>query len=120
MPADSEQQSETGLVTAVLAVTCGRDLLGDTLMAVAGQVKTTVVTPAMPDCSAIGDVLVLNNLASDMKIAANYGQADVHEIAVLWGGGFGRAAECTRGFGAGCDADLAGRVAVIVGAVAEL
>ena len=57
--------------SAVTAKTCGRELLGETLMATAGEVLVTDLTLAMPDCAAIGDFLVLNNLALDMTLAAN-------------------------------------------------
>ena len=57
--------------SAVTAKTCGRELLGETLMAAEGKVLVTDLTLAMPDCAAIGDFLVLNNLAQDMTLAAN-------------------------------------------------
>ena len=57
--------------SAVTATTCGRELLGETLMAADGKVLVTDLTLAMPDCAAIGDFLVLNNLALDMTLAAN-------------------------------------------------
>lgn len=55
---------------AVTPATCGRELLGETLASVAGRVEVTDLTLAMPECDAIGDFLVLNNLVPDMKIAA--------------------------------------------------
>lgn len=70
-PADPAVQPEIVLEAAVLAETCGNDLLGEILISRAGQVETTDLSLAMPDCSAIGDFLVLNNLVSDLKIAAN-------------------------------------------------
>ena len=57
--------------SAVTAKTCGRELLGETLMAAEGKVTVNDLTLAMPDCAAIGDFLVLNNLAQDMTLAAN-------------------------------------------------
>ena len=59
------------LEAAVLPETCGQDLLGEVLTAEGGQVKAVDLTLAMPDCSGIGDYLVLKNLASDVKVAAN-------------------------------------------------
>ncbi|MDT8857683.1 hypothetical protein RNZ50_22075 [Paracoccaceae bacterium Fryx2] len=55
---------------AVTEATCGRDLLGETLISSAGRTEVTELTVAMPDCSAIGDILVLKNLVPDLKIAA--------------------------------------------------
>ncbi len=59
------------LEAAVLPETCGHDLLGEVLTAEGGQVQAVDLTLAMPDCSGIGDFLVLKNLASDVKVAAN-------------------------------------------------
>ncbi|MBC7738766.1 MAG: hypothetical protein H7245_16465 [Candidatus Saccharibacteria bacterium] len=59
------------LEAAVLPETCGHDLLGEVLTAEGGQVQAVDLTLAMPECSAIGDYLVLKNLASDVKVAAN-------------------------------------------------
>ncbi len=56
---------------AVTPQTCGREMLGETIMAEAGQVLLTELTVFMPDCSAVGDFLVLNNLALDATLAAN-------------------------------------------------
>ncbi|EEW24977.1 hypothetical protein [Rhodobacter ferrooxidans] len=55
---------------AITEATCGRDLLGETLVSSGGAVTVTDLTVAMPQCDGTGDILVLNNLAPDMKIAA--------------------------------------------------
>lgn len=55
---------------AVTPATCGREILGETLVSVAGSVKVTDLTLAMPECDAVGDFLVLNNLASDLTLSA--------------------------------------------------
>lgn len=55
---------------AVTAATCGREILGETLASVAGRVTVTDLSLVMPDCEAVGDFLVLNNLASDLTLAA--------------------------------------------------
>ncbi len=55
---------------AVTAATCGREILGETLASVAGRVTVTDLSLVMPDCNAVGDFLVLNNLASDLTLAA--------------------------------------------------
>ena len=69
-PADSTISTNVTIEAAVTAKTCGRDLLGDTLSSVAGEPVVTELTLSMPECSAIGDTLVLNNLAPDLKITA--------------------------------------------------
>lgn len=56
----------------VTAMTCGHDMLGETLEAHAGApVKVVDLTLAMPGCDAIGDYVVLNNLLPDVNIARN-------------------------------------------------
>ena len=70
-PADRGQTAEVVIEAAVTEATCGHDLLAETIASGAGQVEITELTLAMPDCSGVGDFLVLKNLASDMKIAAN-------------------------------------------------
>ena len=54
---------------AVTDLTCGREILGETLTSQAGTVVADDLTLAMPECSAVGDFLVLNNLVPDLKIA---------------------------------------------------
>jgi hypothetical protein len=57
---------------AVTSKTCGRELLAETLTSAAGAAVTMDLTLATPDCTAIGDILVLNNLVSDpTMVAAN-------------------------------------------------
>ncbi len=56
--------------SAVTEKTCGRELLGETIASQGGVVFVTDLSLSMPDCSAIGDFLVLNNLAQDMTLAA--------------------------------------------------
>ena len=55
---------------AISGDTCGRELLVETIDSTGGAATVTDLTVAMPDCDAIGDILVLKNLASDLKIAA--------------------------------------------------
>jgi hypothetical protein len=55
---------------AITAKTCGRELLGETLTSTGGTVVTMDVTLATPDCTAIGDILVLNNLVADLTMAS--------------------------------------------------
>ena len=54
----------------VIEATCDRELLGETLESQAGAVTRSDITLAMPDCTAVGDFLVLNNLSAGMTTAA--------------------------------------------------
>ena len=54
----------------VTEATCDRELLGETLESQAGVVVRSDITLAMPDCTAVGDFLVLNNLLAGMTTAA--------------------------------------------------
>ena len=62
--------AEVVIEAPVTAVTCGHDMLGETLSSSAGKVTVTELTVAMPECDAVGDFLVLKNLAPDMTLAA--------------------------------------------------
>lgn len=53
----------------VTAANCGQEMLGQTISSLEGAVQVVDLTLAMPDCSAVGDFLVLKNLASDLKLA---------------------------------------------------
>jgi len=51
---------------------CGREISAQTLENSGGQgLRTRDLVLSMPNCNAIGDFLVLNNLVEDLKIAAN-------------------------------------------------
>ncbi|MCE8513165.1 hypothetical protein KBY24_13235 [Ruegeria pomeroyi] len=55
----------------VTASNCGRDISAQSLeLRGAGSLTTHDLDMSMPDCSAAGDFLVLNNLVEDLKIAA--------------------------------------------------
>lgn len=56
--------------SAVTAMTCGREILGETLANGVGRTVSTDLTLAMPDCDAVSDILVLKDLVSDIKMAA--------------------------------------------------
>jgi len=58
------------LQAPVTEATCDRELLGETLESRAGVVLRADITLAMPDCTAVGDFLVLNNLLTGMTTAA--------------------------------------------------
>lgn len=55
---------------AVTDLTCGREILGQTLLSDKGGVTITDLTLAMPECDALGDILVLNNLVPETTLAA--------------------------------------------------
>ena len=70
-PAAADRTVDVVIEAAVTEATCGQDLLGETIASENGAVQITELTLIMPECSGIGDFLVLKNLASDTKIAAN-------------------------------------------------
>lgn len=69
-PADADATPDVVIEAAVTETTCARELLGETLSSTAGNVEVTDLTVAMPDCDAVGDYLVLKNLAPDLNIAS--------------------------------------------------
>lgn len=57
--------------TEVKLTNCGRDITAQTLELRNGaSLRTQDVTLSMPNCGAVGDFLVLNNLVDDLTIAA--------------------------------------------------
>lgn len=55
----------------ISGINCGREISAQTLELRAGQgLQTRDLVLSMPNCNAIGDFLVLNNLVEDLKIAA--------------------------------------------------
>jgi hypothetical protein len=63
-------KTDVVLEAAVTEGTCGREILGEMILAKDGTVETTELSVAMPDCDAVGDILVLKNLLQDMTLAA--------------------------------------------------
>ncbi|MBL4769216.1 MAG: hypothetical protein JKY94_16170 [Rhodobacteraceae bacterium] len=58
--------------TEVTADNCGREVVAQTIeLGLGQQLRTRDLVLSVPECTAIGDFLVLNNLVDDMKIAAN-------------------------------------------------
>jgi len=56
----------------VSARNCMKDIAGQALqVGQDGRFETVTITFAMPDCDAIGDILVLKNLLEDLTIAGN-------------------------------------------------
>jgi hypothetical protein len=70
-PVDAAAKPDVVVEAAVTPTTCGREMLGETLLSLGGAVTTSDLTVAMPECDAIGDYLVLNNLVPDMNIASS-------------------------------------------------
>lgn len=62
---------ELTLEAAVTGDTCGRELLGETIRSRHGRVTIEELTVTMPGCDAVGEFLLLQNLAGNMKLAAN-------------------------------------------------
>ncbi len=69
-PAGIAANADIMIEAAVTEATCGRELLGETIMTLAGAVYITELTLAMPGCDGVGDILVLKNLLTDLTIAA--------------------------------------------------
>jgi hypothetical protein len=69
-PADATSLPEVVIETAVTDLTCGRELLGETIRSTGGLVEVIDLTVAMPECEAVGDYLVLKNLVSELNIAS--------------------------------------------------
>jgi hypothetical protein len=55
----------------VSAANCGRDLEAQTIATAPGGLKVQDLVLAMPDCTSVGEFLVLKNLFNDLKIARN-------------------------------------------------
>jgi hypothetical protein len=69
-PADAAVSVVPSVEAVVTDATCARELLGETIHAADGKVTIKDLTLAMPDCDALGDILVLNNLVPDVTLAA--------------------------------------------------
>lgn len=69
-PADASATVQIVIEAAITKGTCARDILGETLADAGGDVTITDLVLTMPDCDAIGDILVLKNLDTDLKIAS--------------------------------------------------
>ena len=59
------------LEAAVTEATCGREILGETLQLTGGRLTVRDLTIAMPECSAVGEFVVLPNPVVPEKLAAN-------------------------------------------------
>ncbi len=65
----AEGLAEVVVEAPVTAANCAQEMLGQTISSMEGSATVVDLTLAMPDCSAVGDFLVLKNLAPDMKLA---------------------------------------------------
>lgn len=74
-PSATIQQSGTvtmSIETEVTQANCGREVEAQTLELTAkGGLHTRDLVLSVPNCTAIGDFLVLNNLVNDLKVAGN-------------------------------------------------
>lgn len=70
-PVDPNAKPNVTIEAPVTESTCGRGMLGETLLSVGGKVTSSDLDVAMPECDAIGDYLVLNNLVQDTNIASS-------------------------------------------------
>ncbi len=70
-PMDAKTKPEVIVEAAVTELTCGRDVLGETLTSIGGEVYITDLTVAMPNCDGVGDFLVLKNLVPELNITAS-------------------------------------------------
>jgi hypothetical protein len=68
-PAGIKMPTEVSIEAQVTPDTCGRELLGDVVTSDAGRASISDLVLAMPDCSAIGDILVLKNPVQDLTLA---------------------------------------------------
>lgn len=69
--AGSEMEIALSVEAEITAQNCGRDVAAQALELRPGAaLRSRDLTLAMPDCSAAGDFLVLNNLVQDLTIAA--------------------------------------------------
>lgn len=69
-PADPALTADPVIEAVVTSATCDRTLLGETIQSQDGKATVTGLTLAMPGCDALGDILVLNNLAGNVTLAA--------------------------------------------------
>jgi len=68
--ADASGTVALSIEAEVTAINCGREISAQTLELREGKkLRTRDLVLSMPNCNAIGDFLVLNNLVEDLKIA---------------------------------------------------
>lgn len=67
---DGSGSIEISVEAEVTEINCGREISAQSLRLSAGRIQTRDLILDMPDCSATGEFLVLNNLVENLKIAA--------------------------------------------------
>lgn len=74
-PGDTSSQGgvvRLSVEAEVTAYNCATEVTGQTIEpTLAGNAQTVAMTVSMPDCTAIGELLVLKNLLRDLRIASN-------------------------------------------------
>jgi hypothetical protein len=70
-PKDALAKVEVSVEADVTKATCGRELLGEAITSTNGVATLVDLTLAMPDCSALGDVIVLRDMVSDLTMVAS-------------------------------------------------
>lgn len=70
-PANGVENPDVVVEAAVTPTACGREMLAETLATAGSRVEINELTVAMPECDAVGDYLVLKNLAPDLNIASS-------------------------------------------------
>jgi hypothetical protein len=70
-PANAAIPADIMIESVVTDMTCGRELLGETIALQGGTVTLTDLTLAMPECDALGDILVLKNPGLDVTLTAS-------------------------------------------------
>lgn len=63
--------TEVVVEAPVSSASCGRVMRGQTILSTAGAARVTGLSLTMPDCSAVGDFLVLKNLDLNVTLVAN-------------------------------------------------
>ncbi len=69
-PTNPDTKVRIVVEAAITKRTCDREILGETLADFGGKLTITDLTLAMPDCSAVGDIVVLNNIDPAMQFAS--------------------------------------------------
>lgn len=71
MSSTSEGTIDLSVEAEVTRANCGLEIEAQSLEVSSTGIKTQDLTLAVPDCDALGDFLVLNNLVQDLKVASN-------------------------------------------------
>ena len=69
-PADPAQDVRLSVEAPVTEATCGREVLAEAVLTVAGETRVDEITLAIPGCDSLGGYVVLNYPAEGTKLAA--------------------------------------------------